>query len=107
MIKVDKIIPCICCNHEPNSGDSVYYGMSQLKVCGGKPYTYFEVYCPKCGRDGSVQFKSAYLALKHWNEMQERFKRIEKQGYFIGRSPKECLKIYNKQLEATDKHTEK
>lgn len=27
--------------------------------------------------------------------------------YIIGRSPKECLKIYNKQLEATDKHTEK
>ena len=27
--------------------------------------------------------------------------------YIIGRSPKECLKIYNKQLEAADKHTEK
>lgn len=27
--------------------------------------------------------------------------------YIIGRSPQECLKIYNKQLEATDKHTEK
>ena len=52
-------------------GDSVYYGMPQLKVCGGKPHTYFEVYCPNCGRGGLLQFKSAYLALKDWNEMQE------------------------------------
>ena len=29
-MKVDKIIPCICCDHEPNCGDSVYYGMPQL-----------------------------------------------------------------------------
>ena len=45
-MKVDKIIPCICCDHEPNAGDSVYYGMPQLKVCGGEPDTYFSVFCP-------------------------------------------------------------
>ena len=73
-MKVDKIIPCVCCDHEPDCGDSVYYGMPQLKVCGGKPHTYFEVYCPNCGRGGLFQFKSAYLALKHWNEMQERLR---------------------------------
>lgn len=39
-MKVDKILPCVCCDHEPNSGDSVYYGMPQLKVCGGKPETF-------------------------------------------------------------------
>ena len=71
-MKVDKILPCVCCDHEPNSGDSVYYGMPQLKVCGGKPDTFFSVYCPVCGIGGMLQFKSAYLALKHWNELQIR-----------------------------------
>ena len=65
-MKVEKIIPCICCDHEPNAGDSVYYSMPQLKVSG----KYFEVYCPNCGRSGINQYKSAYLALKAWNEMQ-------------------------------------
>lgn len=74
-MKVDKIIPCVCCDHDPNCGDSVYYGMPQLKVCGGKPHTYFEVYCPNCGRGGLFQFKSAYLALKHWNELQEQLRK--------------------------------
>ena len=69
-MKVDSIIPCVCCDHEPNSGDNVYYGMPQLKVCGGKPNTYYEAYCPVCGRGGMIQFKSAYLALKNWNAMQ-------------------------------------
>lgn len=67
---VNKIIPCICCEYEPSSADSVYYGMPQLKVCGGKPTTFFEVFCPVCGRGGLFQFKSAYLALKFWNDMQ-------------------------------------
>ena len=74
-MKVDKIIPCVCCDHEPDCGDSVYYGMPQLKVCGGKPHTYFEVYCPNCGRGGLIQYKSAYLALKGWNELQCRARR--------------------------------
>lgn len=73
-MKVDKILPCVCCDHEPNSGDSVYYGMPLLKVCGGKPETFFEVYCPVCGRGGAFQFKSAYLALRDWNEMQQHLR---------------------------------
>lgn len=76
-MKVNKIIPCVCCDHEPNSGDSVYYGMPQLKVCGGKPETYFECYCPNCGRGGLIQHKSAYLALKDWNRLQKQCRRAK------------------------------
>ena len=76
-MKVNKIIPCVCCDHEPNSGDSVYYGMPHLKVCGGKPETYFECYCPNCGRGGLIQHKSAYLALKDWNRLQKRCRRAK------------------------------
>ena len=43
--------------------------MPQLKVTQGMDY--FEIYCPNCGRGGMLQFKSAYLAVKDWNEMQE------------------------------------
>lgn len=75
-MKVDKILSCVCCDHEPNSGDSVYYGMPQLKVCGGKPKNYFEIYCPVCGRGGLQQFESAYLALKDWNEFQQECRDI-------------------------------
>lgn len=76
-MKVDKIIPCICCDHEPNAGDSVYYGMPQLKVSGGKPDTYFSVFCPVCGRGSQLmQYKSAYLALRDWNEMQSKCREI-------------------------------
>lgn len=74
-MKVDKILPCVCCDHEPNSGDSVYYGMPELKVCGGKPKTFFSVYCPVCGRGSRLlQFESAYLALKDWNKMQRELR---------------------------------
>ena len=67
------IIPCICCDHEPDYGDSVYYGMPQLKVTNKMDY--FEVYCPNCGRGGMFQYKSAYLAIKEWNKMQESLRR--------------------------------
>lgn len=77
-MKVDEIIPCVCCDHERNSSDSVYYGMPHLKVCGGKPNTYYEAYCPICGRGGcGTQFKSAYLALKYWNEVQKECRNLE------------------------------
>lgn len=66
-MKVDKVLRCVCADHEPNGGDSVYFGMPQLKVTENN---LFEPYCPNCGRGGLFQFKSAYLALKHWNEMQ-------------------------------------
>lgn len=70
---VDKIIPCICTDHAPNSSDSVFYGMPELQVQNGyKAHTQFWSYrCPNCGRGGTaLQFKSPYLALKDWNEMQ-------------------------------------
>lgn len=69
------IIPCICCDHEPDCGDSVYYGMPQLKVTSDMQW--FEYYCPNCGRGGSFQYKSAYLAIKEWNKMQERLRKNE------------------------------
>lgn len=69
-MKVDKILPCVCCAHEPNSSDSVYYGMPQLKVYFDDPDTFFSVFCPVCGRGGILQFESANLALMHWNELQ-------------------------------------
>ena len=79
-MKVDRIIPCICTGHEPTDADSCYYGMPQLKVTGGmmpngKVENYFEAYCPNCGRGGMFQYKSAYLALKDWNELQESLRR--------------------------------
>ena len=77
-MKIDKIIPCRCCDHEPNSGDSIYYGMPQLKVCGGGKSQLYEAYCPVCGIGGcGRQFKSVYLALKNWNELQERLRKID------------------------------
>ncbi len=78
---VMKIERCICCDHEPDGGDSVYYGMPQLKVCGGGPTTYYEAFCPNCGRGGFFQHKSAYKALKWWNALQEGLRRAEK-GFF-------------------------
>lgn len=71
-MKVVRVIPCICSpNWEEKHIESGYYGMPQLRVYGGSD-RYFEAYCPKCGRGGLSQHKSAYLALKGWNEMQER-----------------------------------
>lgn len=78
-MKVDHVIPCVCCDHEPNAGDSVYYGMPQLKVTDVyRGHQFFEAYCPNCGRGGLFQYRSAYLALKAWNEMQEHLRNIEK-----------------------------
>ena len=70
-MKVDKIIPCICCEHEPNSGDSVYYGMPQLKVCVSDKKEHYTAFCPNCGRGGAYKYNSARSALKDWNELQE------------------------------------
>ena len=72
-MRVKKIIPCVCIDHIPDASDSVYYGMPQLKVsCGlGASMQFYSPYCPNCGRGGCAEYKSAYLALKSWNEMQE------------------------------------
>lgn len=73
-MKVNQIIPCICIDHEPNAGDSVYYGMPQLKVTGSNGNEWYEAYCPSCGRGGLFQFKSSYLALKDWNKLQKELR---------------------------------
>lgn len=70
-MKVDRVLRCICADHEPNGGDSVYYGMPQLRV---SETSLFEAYCPSCGIGGMFQFKSAYLALKHWNRTQRELR---------------------------------
>lgn len=69
---VHRIIPCICCEHPPSVDDGHEYGMPILIPCNGlNPHTQFwEAKCPNCGRGGLFQYKSAYLALKHWNELQ-------------------------------------
>lgn len=76
---VERITPCVCCDHDPTGADSVYYGMPILRVAGN--YTphrqYWEAQCPACGRGGIFQYKSAYLALKHWNELMDRCYRME------------------------------
>ena len=82
-MKVDHIETCICCDHESTCADSVYYGMPQLKVSGGGDQQRFTAYCPECGRGGVVEHKSAFLALRSWNKMQQRQKRIEKHGLFV------------------------
>jgi hypothetical protein len=74
---VEKIIPCICIDHEPTVADSVFYGMPVLL-----PYNsnkehkqYWNIKCPNCGRGGLFEEKSAYMALKKWNELQESLRR--------------------------------
>lgn len=78
-MRVKKIIPCVCIDHKPDVSDSVYYGMPQLKVSGGleNGIQFYSPYCPNCGRGGCSEHKSAYLALKHWNEMQENLWHIK------------------------------
>ena len=81
-MKVDHIETCICADHEPTCADSVFYGMPQLKVTGGGNNQWFTPYCPNCGRGGCSEHKSAYLALKHWNNMQIRQKNLMNHGLF-------------------------
>lgn len=75
-MKVMKVIPCICSPDWKNEHiANGYYGMPQLRVYGGTD-RFFDFYCPKCGRGSLFQYKSAYLALKAWNEMQQSLRRI-------------------------------
>lgn len=72
-MRVPNIVPCVCTERRPDASDSVYYGMPQLKVSGLNSGTQFYApYCPNCGRGGCTEYRSAYLALKSWNKMQER-----------------------------------
>lgn len=72
MATVEKIIPCVCTDHEPTVGDGVHYGMPQLKVsCGTVPHKQFWTpFCPVCGRGGILEYGSPYQALKAWNQLQ-------------------------------------
>ena len=78
---VDKIIPCVCMDHEPTAADSVYYGMPQLKVNNSmrEHKQFWSAFCPNCGRGGFMAEKSAYLALKKWNLIQENLWRFERE----------------------------
>ena len=71
---VSKIIPCVCCEHPPSSDDGHEYGMPILIPSNSlqEHMQFWEAKCPKCGRGGIFQYKSAYLALKHWNELMIR-----------------------------------
>lgn len=71
-MKVGEILPCVCTPEADLIADG-YAGMPILRTYGGSD-TYFDCKCPKCGRGGLWQFKSAYLALKDWNEMQENLR---------------------------------
>ena len=84
-MRVKKIIPCVCIDHRPDASDSVYYGMPQLKVSGGfdTSMQFYSPYCPNCGRGGCVEYKSAYLALKSWNKMQESLWSVKENPAFI------------------------
>lgn len=73
-MKVGHIETCVCIDHEPTETDSVYYGMPQLKVSVGQEWSAF---CPNCGRGRCLDFKSPYLALTHWNNMQLRLKYLD------------------------------
>ena len=70
-MKVKKIIPCICADHEATTADSVFYGMPRLYVYDCSKGQRYSAYCPECGRGSNYDdCKSAYLALKKWNKMQ-------------------------------------
>lgn len=74
-MQVKSILPCVCIDHEPNAGDSVFYGMPQLKVAGYQGTPFYTPYCPHCGRGGMAQYRSAYLALSAWNKMVEEHRK--------------------------------
>lgn len=72
-MKMESIRPCICVDHIPDSGDTVTYGMPQLKVSNAFHGTvWFTPYCPNCKRGGMQQFQTPYQALKYWNQLQDR-----------------------------------
>lgn len=82
---VEHIIPCICSTRHKTDYMSTYDGMPQLKVHGNyiKHKQFWTIYCPNCGRGGIIEFKSPYLALKDWNEMQKTLYEYENKEIFI------------------------
>ena len=79
MATVKTIIPCICSAPVDNI-DNAFDGMPQLVVSNGidEHTQFWSAFCPKCGRGSKLDsHKSAYLALKHWNKIQEQVRWIE------------------------------
>ena len=78
-MKTNKILPCICCDHTPDCGDSVFYGMPALKISqridGELLYTPF---CPKCGYESMFQYKSVRKAIIEWNVVMNRMAGIDR-----------------------------
>jgi hypothetical protein len=70
-----EVIPCICCGDRDPNGP-MYYGMPQLKITHNMKW--YEIYCPKCGRGGLLQFTSPYKAVQDWNDMQWRLRKVGK-----------------------------
>ena len=81
---VDKIIRCVCtypATEEENWSN--VDGMPQLVVSNGlNPHKQFwSAFCPSCGRGSkSASHKSAYLALKDWNRLQNSLWEMETKG---------------------------
>ena len=71
------VIPCVCCDHKPDVGDSIYYGMPQLRITSDMEE--YEIFCPVCGRGGAFQYGSAYQAVKHWNGIQRRARLLKEE----------------------------
>ena len=85
-MKVERIIPCICIDHIPDTSDSGTYGMPTLQLysCGeGRSYRFIPK-CPACGRGGMFDFTSDYKALKHWNKLQEDMWKSECTDFWTG-----------------------
>lgn len=84
---VKRIIPCVCIEHKPDSGDTCDYGMPKLYV-SQSTYDYMQfwiAYCPNCKRGlPGTEKKSAYLALRDWNELQKRCWDIEYKDFWSG-----------------------
>lgn len=75
---VEYIIPCICCEQKQNKIGNAYSGMPILLVTGNyNPHVqFYDVQCPKCKRGGMFQDKSAYIALKRWNNLMRECYRL-------------------------------
>ena len=74
-----KVLRCVCSKNSDEN--SVYTGMPCLKVTSEMDF--WEAFCPNCGRGGVLfQYKSAYLALKAWNVMQEGLRSPYSAGFY-------------------------
>lgn len=73
-MKVKKIYPCVCIKEDPEEKNLIDYGMPDLAVSQitNRGNIWMSAYCRNCGRgDRWMNQKSAYYALKYWNEIQK------------------------------------